>query len=147
MTEEKNLQLKTVLLSFREIHQKTRHILNAAAMEKNITIVQLLIADIIKHSPGINSQDIAKEMRLAKSTVSGTVNRMITANFITTEADLQDKRSHKLYITDLGMKKIRATYDIYLENLASLLDIGPEKIETLLSIHHDLLTKIDEVTL
>lgn len=147
MTEDKNLQLKTLLLSFREVHQKTRHILNAAAMEKEITIVQLLIADIIKHSPGIHSQDVAKEMKLAKSTVSGTINRMVTAGFITTTEHPQDKRCHQLYVTECGLKKIRETYDIYLENLSSLLDIGPEKMKTLLSIHDDLLTKIDEVTI
>lgn len=145
MLQENEDYLKTILLSFRDIHQETRTILNAAAKKKDITIVQLLVANIIKKRPNITLNHLAKEMRLGKSTVSGIVSRMVNSGYIVKEEDPEDRRNTLLTLTLSGKQKVSETYDIYLKNLLPLLEIEPEKLADLLATHQQILTILDEV--
>lgn len=145
MLQENEDYLKTILLSFRDIHQETRTILNAAAKKKDITIVQLLVANIIKKRPNITLNHLAKEMRLGKSTVSGIVSRMVNSGYIVKEEDPKDRRNTLLTLTLSGKQKVSETYDIYLKNLLPLLEIEPEKLADLLATHQQILTILDEV--
>ncbi|QIL45758.1 MarR family transcriptional regulator [Vagococcus coleopterorum] len=137
--------LREVLLSFRDIHQETRGILNTAALEKDITIVQLHVANIIKTHPGITSVEVAKEMRLGKSTISGIISRMIDGGHVLKTPSDQDARSYGLTLTESGKEKVKATYDIYLKYLLPILDVPREDLAQLLTIHQQILTIIDEV--
>ncbi|EAC3180762.1 hypothetical protein KQY60_000915 [Listeria monocytogenes] len=60
-----------------------RNILNEAALTKNITIVQLLVANIIQNKSGISPAKIANEMHLGKSTASGIINCIVKNGFAT----------------------------------------------------------------
>lgn len=137
--------LKNVLLSFRDIHRETRGILNNAALEKDITIVQLLLANIIKQQPGISPAAVTKEMRLGKSTISGIITRMSDAGYLNKQADPDDCRSYGLFLTSLGEKKVAETYDIYVNSLVPLLAIPTEELVQLLETHQKILAIIDEV--
>ncbi|WEG73627.1 MarR family winged helix-turn-helix transcriptional regulator [Vagococcus intermedius] len=145
MLYENEDYLKTILLSFRDIHQETRTILNGAAMKKDITIVQLLVANIIKKNPQSTLNQVAKEMRLGKSTVSGIVSRMVNSGYILKEEDPSDRRNTLLSLSLSGEQKVSETYDIYLKNLLPILEIDPEKLADLLTTHQQILTILDEV--
>lgn len=137
--------LKNVLLSFRDIHRETRGILNTAALEKNITIVQLLLANIVKQQPGISPAAVTKEMRLGKSTISGIITRMTEAGYLNKQVDPDDCRSYGLFLTSSGEKKVADTYDIYVNSLVPLLAIPKEELDKLLKTHQKILSIIDEV--
>lgn len=144
-TEQDSLFLKEILVSFRDIHHETRSILNHAALKKDITIVQLLLANIVKQQPGISPISVTKEMRLGKSSISGIISRMVESKFLIKELDSNDSRSYKLYLTTLGEQKVAETYDIYVTSLLPLLKIPKEDLIHLLETHHKILTLIDEV--
>lgn len=138
--------LKEVLLSFRTIHNKTRVVLNSETAKKDITIVQLLLAHIVKDTPGISPNEATKAMFLGKSTISGLVSRMIDSGYLKKEQDPVDSRSYGLYLTDSGQKKVAETYDVYIQTLLPILSLPREELNQLILTHKKIIGIIDEVT-
>ncbi|EDN7353793.1 MarR family transcriptional regulator [Listeria monocytogenes] len=122
-----------------------RNILNEAALTKNITIVQLLVANIIHNKPGISPAKIANEMNLGKSTVSGIINRIVKNGFATKIQSAENRRSYGLHLTQLGKDKVNKTYDISVKHLMPLLDIPKADLDHLLNVHNQILQIIGEV--
>ncbi|WP_163653419.1 MarR family winged helix-turn-helix transcriptional regulator [Listeria sp. PSOL-1] len=135
--------VREVILSFREVQRKTHYFLAEEASRREITVMQLLALSTIKKEPHLTLGELAERMKLGKSTVSGIVDRLVKAGFLSRTRNDQNRRTLNLKLTEMGDQKATETYDLFFKRLDPILEIDEKELQNMLKTHHKILTILE----
>ena len=104
MTEiPKNLSDCTVFLlakAYQRAHSEFKKLLKPYG----VTNIQHIVLESLAHSPGATATELCKSLILDKATLSGVIDRLGESEWIVKQADLDDSRVQRLYLTDKAQK-------------------------------------------
>ncbi|MFO0677353.1 MAG: MarR family transcriptional regulator [Polyangiaceae bacterium] len=74
-----------------------------AVAELGVTSTQLGALYLVARSPGVSMSEVAKELDVRKSAMSGVVGRLEDAGLLRKEPDADDARASRLFLTPKGV--------------------------------------------
>lgn len=87
---------------FRSIFIKHRSVMQEHLAQYDLYVGQPRYLKLIRDNPGITQQELVAHLKVAKETVSVTLKRLESANYIHRVINEQDRRVKNLYLTDRG---------------------------------------------
>lgn len=135
--------IKELITTFHETSRLFTSFAAHTVDEKRATMLQFKALDLIKNSSDLSNSDIAKQLRLSKSSVTQLVERLVQAKLVTRKKSTRDKRVILLALTAAG-KRERDQLAMQLYNNCSLLlnYLSKEDVQQLLAIHKKLLAHL-----
>ncbi|HET7577661.1 MAG TPA: MarR family transcriptional regulator [Bacillales bacterium] len=141
--QEKSYQ---VLRSFRRVNRVLYHLLRKAADDLDVTVVQIMVLHVLAEKPNIGLNELAERLQLGNSTMSGVVERLVSAGLIVRERSAEDRRSLVMRLTPEGKKKKKEAFGegSYLVNrLSRVLEIPDKDLEHLFQTHQKIIEKLE----
>ncbi|HET7657363.1 MAG TPA: MarR family transcriptional regulator [Bacillales bacterium] len=133
-----------VVRSFRKVNKALYRLLREEAEVLDATVVQILVLRVLSQNPNIGLNELAERLQLGNSTMSGVVDRLVSAGLVVRERSHEDRRSLTMRLTNEGKAKQNEAFgdDSFLvERLSRILEIPGEDLEHLLRIHDQILEK------
>ena len=65
-----------------------------------VTNIQHIVLEGLQHEPGTTAAELGKLLILDKATLSGVIDRLCEYEWIIKQADSEDSRAQRLYLTD-----------------------------------------------
>lgn len=113
---------------------------NESYEERTATILQFTALHILKDQPNIAIGDLAKFLRLSKSSATQLIERLVKAGFVERVSDQEDRRIIRLVITENGEKEFVALKKDFMEKMQRIFSKIPAKdIRELIRIHTNLI--------
>jgi MarR family transcriptional regulator, organic hydroperoxide resistance regulator len=91
-----------IFFQFAKISQLGARTWGQKVSDLNITAVQAMVLRFLYDEDGITSIDLGKKTELDSSTMTGILDRLETAGFITRKDNPDDRRSILIYLTEKG---------------------------------------------
>ncbi|MCD2255713.1 MarR family winged helix-turn-helix transcriptional regulator [Agrilactobacillus fermenti] len=145
MTQKQIELLQKVLSQNRQLRRVTRQLSAQVANKRQVTYTQLLTLEILKTHPGLNLNELAAQLHLSKSSVSGIVDRLLKNKLIYKQKKIADQRQLTLHLTQTGSKLAISAYAEFYEQLTALLDLDTEELEQYLTIQLKIIKKLEAV--
>ena len=99
----------------------------------------MAVMSMLYQNKEMYSCQIAKELNLSRARLSLIVKNLKIKKYVTTHIDLTDKRINLIKITKEGSKKVKETYEKYMNKLGVLFSkLGKEKTEQLICLMGDI---------
>ncbi|WP_337019627.1 MarR family winged helix-turn-helix transcriptional regulator [Oceanobacillus massiliensis] len=141
---DKGEKVDKIISSFHEVNKFFYKQMWHLANELGVTVSQLQILKLISQEPNLGLHELTKKMKINKSAVSSTVDRLVKASYLKREQSQTDRRAIILNLTELGEEKEREGQKLFRERLRHLNTIRDEDIEILLELHQLVKEKIKE---
>lgn len=84
---------------FKRIQKRFRHRIMHAPEMKNITVPQMMLLHVLAEHPGLSLTELSEKLQLAKSTVSGIVDRLVERQMVRREIPEENRRITRHYLT------------------------------------------------
>lgn len=129
-----------VLRSFRKINKAIYHMLREEADKLEMTAIQVLVLIALERKPDSCLSQLAEQLELGNSTMSGIVERLVHAGFIVRGRSGIDRRLLTLRLTAKGEEKQKEAYNQAIKRLSvKLQGISENDFKDLLALHERLL--------
>jgi DNA-binding MarR family transcriptional regulator len=129
---------REVMYSIFRIRKALYRLIREDATRVGITELQLIILYTLLKKDNIRLNDLAEKLNLSNSTVSGTIDRLVSAELVTREPSKEDRRAVTLRLTEKGKAKITEAFNdesVLVQRLRKVeTEINEDDIEKLLSI-------------
>ncbi|MBC1373304.1 MarR family winged helix-turn-helix transcriptional regulator [Listeria booriae] len=135
--------IREVVLSFRSVQRKIHQYLQEEAAKRDITTVQLFALGTLKREPHLTLGELAERVQVNKSTMSGIVDRLVKANYLTRGREEGNRRALNLQLTAEGLAKVDETYDLFFNRLERVLEIETEELEAMLDTHKKMIALLE----
>ncbi|MBC1291989.1 MarR family transcriptional regulator [Listeria booriae] len=135
--------IREVVLSFRSVQRKIHQYLQEEAAKRDITTVQLFALGTLKREPHLTLGELAERVQVNKSTMSGIVDRLVKANYLTRGREEGNRRALNLQLTTEGLAKVDETYDLFFNRLERVLEIETEELEAMLDTHKKMIALLE----
>ncbi|MBC1402194.1 MarR family transcriptional regulator [Listeria booriae] len=135
--------IREVVLSFRLVQRKIHQYLQEEAAKRDITTVQLFSLGTLKREPRLTLGELAERVQVNKSTMSGIVDRLVKANYLTRGREEGNRRALNLQLTAEGLAKVDETYDLFFNRLERVLEIETEELEAMLDTHKKMIALLE----
>ncbi|ANS79678.1 Transcriptional regulator, MarR family [Serinicoccus hydrothermalis] len=86
----------------RELHALAIRAVEPWTMPADLTLRQLQVLTLVRHTPGITGQDLAHLLGVSTPTTSGIVERVAAKRWVRREHDPSDRRRLLLHLTAAG---------------------------------------------
>lgn len=134
-----NQRVLQILNGHREINKAFYCLLAKAANEHGITPMQLVVLGKLAENPNTRLSDLAERMNLGNSTMSGIIDRMVKADYVSRERAPDDRRAITLSLTDKGMALRSATESTKMAQLRPLLQLSEQDQREWLRIQQEMI--------
>lgn len=134
-----------IFQSFRSVQQVFFQMFTKIAEGLDLTPVQMMVMRYLHENPGLCLSDLAKNMSITSSTMSGIVDRMVKANLIVRERLESDRRTIKLSLTTYGEELWQQTNDARLQLLEPISNLPEEDILHLLHTHEKIIELLQQI--
>ncbi|HEQ3524817.1 MarR family winged helix-turn-helix transcriptional regulator [Bacillus thuringiensis] len=140
-------QAGEVVQSFVTINKEIINFTHQNASSLGLTVQQMGILNTIYANPNITLKEISSRLSVPKSTVSVNIDELVNIGFIVRKQSHEDRREIKLKVTTQGQEvsktsiKNSTSYKAMTEVLHKL---SEDDIQTLLRIHKDILTSLQQ---
>lgn len=114
-------------------HQRTQGALKARLQHFGLTPMQCLFMEALWEEDGLSVGEIGRRIALDTATLAGILDRLVTAGWVRREADAQDGRVARVYLTE------RATAAI--DQLAATMEQTNDELLKNFSLEERLLLK------
>ncbi|WP_053216927.1 MarR family winged helix-turn-helix transcriptional regulator [Virgibacillus senegalensis] len=141
---QNNKKIESIFTSFREVNKAFYKQMWHNANDLGITTLQLQILKLLEEQPDIGLVEIANKLNTSKSTISGTVERLVKAGYVERTPSKRDRRAIVLTATEEGAKKKKEAYKSYLERMKRLDELSDQDVQKLIELHSLILNKILE---
>ncbi|MBO9599645.1 MAG: MarR family transcriptional regulator [Cohnella sp.] len=121
-------KLQQILNAHREINKAFHHLLHKAATQHGISPVQLFVLGKLTEHPNIRLSELADLMYIGNSTMSGIIDRMVKAGYVSRERTEADRRAMTLNLTDKGRELRKAAEETRIAMLEPLLQLSDQDI-------------------
>ncbi|ANB61688.1 MarR family winged helix-turn-helix transcriptional regulator [Anoxybacteroides amylolyticum] len=98
------------------------------ATRVGITELQLIILYTLSKKENIRLNDLAEKLNMSNSTISGTIERLVSAGLVIRKPSKEDRRAVTLHLSEKGKEKLQEAF-----NDESLLIQRLQKVETTLA--------------
>lgn len=113
--------------------------LRRIAKEEGVTASYRPVIMYLHRTPGASQKSIAEFMDVTTSAVNQVVKNMLAEGYLRKEADLADKRSIRLYLTEQGEDAAERLRKRLEQSDAAITEfVGVQKEEELLKLLHEL---------
>lgn len=139
-----------VVQSFVAINRMILKFTQQNADSLGLTVAQMGVLNTIYTSPGITLKEISAKTHFPKSTVSMSIDNLVTLCLVERRTSAEDRREIFLNTTSKGEQLAKKSCEnacSYNAMLLALEKIPQEDIQTLLGIHQALLTNLVKVEL
>ncbi|HUW64548.1 MAG TPA: MarR family transcriptional regulator [Spirochaetia bacterium] len=126
--DDRNKIIERILLDFHLIGKGLhRNIWDRESLP--VTRPQLGALWMVNQEPDLTVSELARRFMMAKSNVSGTVDRLCRQGLLEKKADDTDQRLVRLRVTEGGQKVLQAAWTLHLEAAqAALTALGDEQL-------------------
>ncbi|MEG6587736.1 MarR family winged helix-turn-helix transcriptional regulator [Paenibacillus barengoltzii] len=138
-------RMHEIVESFREVKKAFYQLLSKQAEPFGITGIQFMALKRIHQHPHIGVTELAEQMRLGNSTVSGVIDRLVKAGLVERGRVDSDRRNVFLEITDKGMEVYRKTDFEYTRAFSAVLEAAGEDIDQMLQTHRKIIASLEKV--
>lgn len=138
-------RMHEIVESFREVKRAFYQLLSKQAEPFGITGIQFMALKRIQNNPHIGVTELADQMRMGNSTVSGVIDRLVKAGLVVRERLDSDRRSVVLQITDKGMEIYQQTDLEYTRTISIVLEAAEKDIDHMLQTHHKIIASLEKV--
>ncbi|HEX7063990.1 MAG TPA: MarR family transcriptional regulator [Bacillales bacterium] len=142
---EKQERTQQVVRSFRKVNRVMYQLLREEAELLDTTVVQILVLRVLFQNPNIGLNELAERLQLGNSTMSGVVDRLVSAGLIVRERSKEDRRSLTMRLTAEGEDKQNEAFgddSLLVKRLSKILEIPREDLQYLLRIHEQIMEKL-----
>lgn len=140
-----NLRFLQIHQSHRELNRAFYQLLQRAASLHGITPVQFIVLALLARHPNIRLSDLAERMNLSNSTMSGIVDRMVKAEYVSRERTEADRRAITLNLTKDGHALWQATQETKMKFLEPLLQLSERDQLEWQRIQQDIIRILNQV--
>lgn len=137
--------LQRTITSFREVNRVLVQILREEAESLDLTAIQILVLRMLHYKPNIGLAELAESLQLGNSTMSGVVERLVSAELVVRERSSTDRRLLTMRLTPEGEAKQEEAFgeDSWMtKRLYSILEIPEKDLEHLFTTHNQILEKL-----
>lgn len=138
-------RMHEIVESFREVKRAFYQLLSKQAEPFGITGIQFMALKRIQNNPQIGVTELADQMRMGNSTVSGVIDRLVKAGLVVRARLDSDRRSVALQITDKGMEVYQLTDLEYTKSITTVLETSGRDIDHMLQTHHKIIESLEKV--
>ncbi|WP_232729970.1 MarR family winged helix-turn-helix transcriptional regulator [Paenibacillus phocaensis] len=138
-------RMHEIVESFREVKRAYYQLLSKQAEPFGITGIQFMTLKRIQDNPQIGVTELADQMRMGNSTVSGVIDRLVKAGLVIRGRLDNDRRSVALQITDKGLEVYRKTDLEYTKAIANVLETAEKDIDHMLQTHRKIMASLEKV--
>ncbi|MCZ0756354.1 MarR family winged helix-turn-helix transcriptional regulator [Anoxybacillus sp. J5B_2022] len=135
---------REIMYSVFRIRKALYKLIREDATRVGITELQLIILYTLSKKDNIRLNDLAEKLNMSNSTISGTVDRLVSAGLVIREPSKEDRRAVTLRLTEKGKEKLQEAFNgesILIRRLQKVeTTIGKDDIETLLSLQQKVKT-------
>jgi len=85
---------------FAKANQKSQAVLKKMLKPYGLTPVQILILEALWEDDGLTAGDLSKRLVLDNATLSGVLDRLADADWISKETDAEDKRAIRIHLSN-----------------------------------------------
>ncbi|MGE8206159.1 MarR family winged helix-turn-helix transcriptional regulator [Heyndrickxia sp. NPDC080065] len=131
-----------VLESFSQINKEIFKLAKEDAENIGLTVVQLKALYQISTKPKIGLSELAENLKLTNSTVSGVIDRLVNSGYVERDNPKHDRRAITLHLTNEGKLKIKQFIESdskLVKYLNKINQLPEEDIKQLLQIHKEIL--------
>jgi DNA-binding MarR family transcriptional regulator len=125
-----------VLRQFRQVFNAVKTHFQQVENKAGLGGAQVWALSVVKASPGLGVNDLARAMDIHQSTASNLIKGLAGRDMIEARRDDEDRRAVRLYLLPAGTKALRASPGPYTGVLPSAL--ASLDAQTLLRLQHDL---------
>ncbi|MGV3489142.1 MAG: MarR family winged helix-turn-helix transcriptional regulator [Tuberibacillus sp.] len=137
--------IQDILHSFRKVTWALYHLFREEAKDHDITFVQLFVLRVLSKKNQLGLNELSQELLLSNSTMSGVIERLVTAGLVVRERSEKDRRTIFVRLTEKGRNIEKAAFGenaVLTHKLNSLLEIPLEDRKHLLKTHEIILEKL-----
>ncbi|NGZ73819.1 MarR family winged helix-turn-helix transcriptional regulator [Saccharibacillus alkalitolerans] len=145
MNTNKEIELHEIVDSFREVKQLFFQLMSEMSCRFGVTGIQLMTLKALRDRPEIGLGELAENMRLGSSTVSGVIDRLVKAELVIRERPVHNRRALVLKLSPKGKQVLEEADDAYRSYLSGLNDLDPEEVKAMLRAHRKIIKKLEEV--
>lgn len=135
-----------VIRSFRQVNRTLYGLLRETADDLDSTAVQLLVLKALETNPDIGLNELADNLQLGNSTMSGIVERLVSAGLVKRDRSSKDRRLLTMRLTQQG-KDIKdqafGEESALVSRLTYLLEIPEIELDHLLQTHKTIIEKLE----
>jgi DNA-binding MarR family transcriptional regulator len=142
---EAEKRTQAIMRSFRKVNRVMYRLLREEAELLDTTVVQLLVLRELDEGPNIGLSELAGRLQLGNSTMSGVVERLVSADLVVRERSSEDRRSLTMRLTPEGEEKKNEAFgerSLLVGKLERLLEIPQEDLRQLFRVHDLILEKL-----
>ncbi|GGJ66272.1 DNA-binding MarR family transcriptional regulator [Anoxybacillus voinovskiensis] len=114
------------------------------ATRVGITELQLIILYTLSKKDNIRLNDLAEKLNMSNSTISGTIERLVSAELVIRKPSKEDRRAVTLHLSEKGKEKLQEAFNdesLLLQRLQKVeTTLAKEEIETLLALQQKVRT-------
>jgi len=114
------------------------------ATRVGITELQLIILYTLSKKDNIRLNDLAEKLNMSNSTISGTIERLVSAGLVIRKPSKEDRRAVTLHLSEKGKEKLQEAFNdesLLLQRLQKVeTTLAKEEIETLLALQQKVRT-------
>ncbi|MBB5322989.1 DNA-binding MarR family transcriptional regulator [Anoxybacillus tepidamans] len=135
---------REIMYSIFRIRKALYKLIREDATRAGITELQLIILYTLAKKDNIRLNDLAEKLNMSNSTISGTVDRLVSAGLVVRETSKEDRRAVTLRLAEKGKEKLQEAFNdesILIQRLQKVeTTLTKEEIETLLSLQQKVKT-------
>ncbi|WP_036634889.1 MarR family winged helix-turn-helix transcriptional regulator [Paenibacillus massiliensis] len=139
---ERNKEVYRIVQSFRRVHHAFMQVFWEQGEQKSLTPVQFLVLSVLLERPNTSLTELAERAHMGNSTMSGVVERLVKAGYISRERLPNDRRSLTLRITSEGEQIRNDIEKMWMDRVSGILDIPVQDRDIILDIHQQIISKL-----
>ncbi len=100
MDDQQNLSPDCMIFLLSKAYQRGHGLVQKRLKPYGLTNLQYVVLEILWHVEGLTANELGKMLKIDKATLSGILDRMAKAEWITKKPDAHDKRATCIYPTE-----------------------------------------------
>lgn len=145
MEAEDKAFIQKTLSQSRRFRKITQNLASQVADKYHITYTQMLTLEILNNHPDMDLKELADNLHLAKSSVSGIVERLLTTALIAKHKQLADQRKLVIYLTPTGQTLATRIHDEFYACLAPILNLSKTELQQFSHLNEKIIHNLEEV--
>lgn len=133
-----------IIHSFRSVQRVFYQVAREEADELESTVIQIMVLSALWKTPHIGLGELADQLQVGNSTMSGIIERLVKQGLVTRERDKNDRRSLTMTLTEQGKKKKAETHEAFMTRFSTFLDISDEDYQHLITLHEQIIEKLEQ---
>lgn len=115
------------------------------SFSNQITLTQLIYLDCIYNLGNPTFKEVAEDLKLAKPTITNTVNKLINDGYLNKIQSIDDRRVFHLHLTKMGIKAVEMLKHSELTQLDKIISsLDPAEIQQAILLIDKIISKLKE---